>query len=188
MEQLYKILSIIDTMRDNYNHHASRVAEYTVKLAEEMGLPDIELIHAGAHLHDIGKLLVSKDLLNLPRKLTPDEREKIQKHSLLGWAILEQAGYHQIILKMVRHHHEKWDGSGYPDGLKGQQIPIGARLLAVADVYDALTNQRPHRDRHTYNFSKTYIQGLKGKDFDPEVVNVFFDKVIPTEEVGEVDG
>src|SRR3990167_5135145 len=101
MEQLYKILSIIDTMRDNYNNHASRVAEYTVKLAEEMGLPDIELIHAGAHLHDIGKLLVSKDLLNLPRKLTPDEREKIQKHSLLGWAILEQAGYHQIILKMV---------------------------------------------------------------------------------------
>jgi len=188
MEQLFKIVSIIDLMRDNYNHHASRVAEYTVKLAEAMGIPDIELIEAGAHLHDIGKLLVSRDILNLERKLKPDEREKVEQHSRLGWAIMSQADYDPIITNMALSHHEKWDGSGYPDKLSGQQIPLPVRMLSVCDVYDALTNQRPYRNRYTYNFAKSYIQGLKGIDFDPEVVDVFFDKVIPTEETGKVDG
>jgi putative nucleotidyltransferase with HDIG domain len=189
MEQydLFKLLSIIDMMRDNYNHHVARVAEYTTQLAEAMGLPDVELLRAGAHLHDIGKLLVPKDLLNAPRKLKAFEREKVQEHSRLGWAIVAQANYHPIIQGMVLSHHEKWDGTGYPDQLAGQQIPLAARLLAVCDVYDALTNQRPYRDRYTYNFAKSYIQGLKGKDFDPEIVDVFFDKVIPEEEKGEVD-
>lgn len=185
---LFKILSIIDLMRDNYNHHASRVAEYTVKLAEAMGLPNGELIEAGANLHDIGKLLIHRELLNQPRKLERDEIREVQKHSLLGWAIVAQAGYDRIIQGMVRSHHEKWDGTGYPDRLIGQQIPIEARILSVCDVFDALTNQRPYRDRYTYIFSKTYIVGLKGKDFDPEIVEVFFEKVIPPEEEGEVDG
>ena len=185
---LFKILSIIDLMRDNYNHHASRVAEYTVKLAEAMGLPDMELIEAGAHLHDIGKLLVRKDILNKPSRLEGDEVEEIQKHSLLGWAIVEQANYDPIIQGMVRSHHEKWDGMGYPDHLAGQQIPLAARILSVCDVYDALTNQRPYRDRYTYLFAKSYMMGLKGKDFDPEIVDVFFKMVIPQEEAGAVDG
>ena len=186
MEQLFKIISIVDLMRDNYNHHASRVAEYTVKLAEAMSIPDVKLIEAGAHLHDIGKLLVSRDLLNLERKLKPDEREKVEQHARLGWAIMTQADYDPIIVNMALSHHEKWDGSGYPDKLSGQQIPLPVRMLSVCDVYDALTNQRPYRARYTYQFAKSYIQGLKGKDFDPEIVDVFFEKVIPTEEEGEV--
>jgi putative nucleotidyltransferase with HDIG domain len=187
MDDLFRVLSIIELMRDNYNHHASRVAEYTVKLAEAMGLPDIELISAGAHLHDVGKLLVSKDLLNLNRKLETDERKKIEEHALLGWAVVAEAKYDSIIQSMTRSHHEKWDGTGYPDQLTGQQIPIAARMLSVCDVYDALTNQRPYRDRYTYEFTKTYIQGLKGIAFDPEIVDLFFEKVIPTEEEGAVD-
>jgi putative nucleotidyltransferase with HDIG domain len=184
---LFKVLGIIDLMRDNYNHHASRVAEYTVKLAEAMGLPDIDIIHAGAQLHDIGKFLISKDILNKPTKLKADERKKVEAHALLGWAIVTEANYGPIIQGMVRSHHEKWDGTGYPDNLQGQQIPLAARILSVCDVYDALTNQRPYRDRYTYNFAKTYIQELKSKDFDREIVDLFFEKVIPTEEEGEVD-
>lgn len=184
---LFEFISIVDLMRDNYNHHASRVAEYTVKLAKAMGIPDVEIIEAGAHLHDVGKFLVSRDLLNLERELTPQEREKVQQHTRLGWAVVAQAGYHPIIQGMALSHHEKWDGSGYPDGLKRQQIPLPVRMLSVCDVYDALTNQRPYRDRYTYQFAKSYMQGLKGKDFDPEIVDVFFDKVIPNEETGKVD-
>ena len=187
MDDLFRVLSIIELMRDNYNHHASRVAEYTVKLAEAMGLPDIELISAGAHLHDVGKLLVSKDLLNLNRKLETDERKKIEEHALLGWAVVAEAKYDSIIQSMARSHHEKWDGTGYPDQLTGQQIPIAARMLSICDVYDALTNQRPYRDRYTYEFTKTYIQGLRGIAFDPEIVDLFFEKVIPIEEEGAVD-
>ena len=184
---LFKFISIVDLMRDNYNHHASRVAEYTVSLARAMGISNLKEIEAGAHLHDVGKFLISKELLNLERKLKPQERDEIELHSRLGWAIVAQAGYHQIILNMTLSHHEKWDGSGYPDGLKGQQIPLPVRILSVCDVYDALTNQRPYRDRYTYQFAKAYMQGLKGKDFDPEIVDVFFAKVIPDEETGKVD-
>ena len=184
---LFKFISIVDLMRDNYNHHASRVAEYTVKLAKAMGIPNLEEIEAGAHLHDVGKFLVSKDVLNLARKLNHWERAMVEQHSLLGWAIVSEAKYHSIIQDMARWHHEKWDGSGYPDKLSGQQIPLPVRILSVADVFDALTNQRPYRDRYTYQFAKSYMQGLKGKDFDPEIVDVFFDKVIPAEEEGEVD-
>ena len=185
---LFKFVSIVDLMRDNYNHHAARTAEYTVKLAQAMGIPDVDVIEAGAHLHDVGKFLVSRDLLNLERKLKPQEREKIEQHARLGWAIMAQADYHPIIQNMALSHHEKWDGSGYPEKLKGQQIPLPVRILSVCDVYDALTNQRPYRERYTYQFAKSYIQGLKGRDFDPEIVDVFFAKVIPEEETGKVDG
>jgi len=187
MNELFKVLGIIDLMRDNYNHHASRVAEYTVKLAEAVGLPDIELIEAGGHLHDIGKLLVSKDILNKTTKLSAEEMGIIHEHALLGWAVVAEAGYDKIIQGMARSHHEKWDGTGYPDQLAGQQIPLAARIVAICDVFDALTNQRPYRNRHTYNFAKSYMQKLKGKHFDPELVDLFFEKVIPFEEKGKVD-
>lgn len=187
MNELFKVLGIIDLMRDNYNHHASRVAEYTVKLAEAVGLPEIELIEAGGHLHDIGKLLVSKDILNKTTKLSTGEMDTIREHALLGWAVVAEAGYDNIIQGMARSHHEKWDGTGYPDQLAGQQIPLAARIVSVCDVFDALTNQRPYRNRHTYNFAKSYMQKLKGKHFDPELVDLFFEKVIPMEEEGPVD-
>jgi putative nucleotidyltransferase with HDIG domain len=188
MRELFRMLTIIDLMRDNYNHHASRVAEYTLALATAMGLPDLDEIEAGAHLHDIGKLLVPKELLNAPRKLGPEEAERVHQHALLGWTAVMTAGYSPIVLGMVRHHHEKWDGTGYPDGLSALQIPLGARLLAICDVYDALTNQRTYRDRYTYNFTKSHMQGLSGRDFDPEILEVFFGKIIPAEEAGKVDG
>lgn len=176
-------------MRDNYNHHASRVAEYTVKLAEAMGLPesDIEHIKTGSNLHDIGKLLISKDVLNQPRKLDESEWIVVRNHARLGWAIVAQAGCSQIVLDMVLSHHERWDGTGYPDKLAGLQIPVAVRILTVCDVFDALTNQRPYRDRYTYVFAKSYMQGLKGIHFDPAIVDVFFEKVIPAEEAGAVD-
>ena len=184
MEELYRFLSIIDLMRGNYNHHGSRVAGYAVKLAAAMGLPDpdIELIRAGAYLHDVGKLLLDKDLLSLPRKLETDEYEIIQTHSRWGWAIVAQANYAPIIQGMVLSHHEKWDGTGYPDQLSGQQIPLAARILSVCDVYDALTNWRPYRDAYSHDFAVAYMQNGKGTAFEPQIVDLFFEKVMPTEE------
>jgi len=181
MDQLFKVLKIMDQMRDNYNHHSSRVAEYTVRMAGLLHLPDIEIIAAGAHLHDIGKFLLPRELLNAARKLTDYERVKVEEHTRLGWAIVNAAGYDPIVEAMVLSHHEHWNGTGYPDKLKKLEIPIQARILSICDVWEALTAQRSYRAAFSHKFAKTYIQGLKGLDFDPDLVDLFFEKVTPIE-------
>lgn len=167
-------------MREQFNHHGPRVAGLAVKLAEACGMSreDIGLIAAGAALHDIGKIFTDPKILNKDGPLDTAERAKIQEHVAMGWAIVEQAGYEKVILDIVRSHHEKWDGTGYPDGLIGKEIPFVARLVCVCDVYQALTAKRVYREPHTHAFSRTYMEAGRGKTFDPELLDLFFEKVV----------
>lgn len=174
-----EILLIISSMREQFNHHGPRVSGTAVKLAEAVGLSlyEIGLIAAGAQLHDIGKLLIRPELLNAPRKLTEDERIEMQTHVVLGWEIVNQAGYEKTIQDIIRHHHEKWDGTGYPDGLRERDIPLAARIVAVCDIYQAMTDERIYRVSCTHQFAKDFMVASKGIILDAELVDVFFDKV-----------
>ena len=127
--------------------HCDRLAEYSIKLAERLNLPEHlrVALRRGALIHDIGKLAVPEHILLKPGPLTPEERRIMEQHSVAGERICAPLRSFRHVLPIIRHHHEKWDGSGYPDGLKREQIPLTARILQVTDVYDALTTDRPYR-------------------------------------------
>ena len=174
-----KLAGILSMLREPWDHHGSDVAKYAVILADALQLPKdlVQLISVGANLHDVGKLVIREDLLNLPRKLEPEERAQMEQHTVLGWSIVEQAGYDPVIQQIVRHHHEQWDGRGYPDRLKGDEIPIGAQIVGIADAYSALISKRPYRDGYSHNFAQSYIQRYKTTKYNPELVDLFFSKV-----------
>lgn len=178
-EEITRLVSILSGLRESYNHHGARVAEYAMKLAAEIGLSesDVKLIGIGARLHDVGKLLIDSDLLNLTRKLTPTERIEIQAHTTMGWAAVNEAGYDEMICQIVRHHHERWDGKGYPDGLLGSNIPLGAQITGVCDVYDALTSKRSYREAYSHEFTMAFMQKDKGTKFNPKLIDLLFAKV-----------
>lgn len=173
-------------MREPYDTHGARVAELAVRMATAVGLTseEVELVHVGAHLHDIGKLLIRTDVLNATRKLTEAEAAEMQLHTKFGWQIVSQAGYAKIIQNIVLHHHEKWNGNGYSNGLQKSEIPIHARIVAICDVYEALTSRRAYRDPYTHEFSKALMLKLRGSDFDPELTDLFFERVA----VGPLEG
>ncbi len=155
--------------------HSQRVAEISVAIAVELGLPEhgIERIRQAGLIHDIGKIGVKESVLNKPGKLTDEEFKHIKYHSEVGQRILTPIVEDEEILKMVRHHHERYDGGGYPDGLSGEQIPLGARILAVADTYDAMTSQRPYREAMSIKTTCAEIERGKGTQFDPVVADAF---------------
>lgn len=178
-----EIVNILSGMREDLNHHGPRVTGNAVKLAEACGMSryDIGMIAAGAQLHDIGKLLIRPELLNKPGPLEPDERVEMNTHVVKGWEVVNQAGYEKTIQDIIRHHHEKWDGSGYPDGLKETDIPLAARIVAVCDIYQAMTDERIYREpprTHTHEFTKDFMLSGKGIILDPELVDLFFAKVV----------
>jgi putative nucleotidyltransferase with HDIG domain len=177
--EVTKLAGILSALREPWDHHGDDVAKYAVILADALHLPkeQVELIRVGANLHDIGKLVMREELLNLPRKLEPEEMAQMQQHTVLGWAIVEQAGYDVIVQQIVRSHHERWNGKGYPDGLKGDEIPIGAQIVSIADSYSAWTCKRPYRDALSHHFTQAYIQKDKGTRFKPDLVDLFFSKV-----------
>jgi putative two-component system response regulator len=127
--------------------HCDRLANYSIRVAERLRLPeDLRVaLRRGALIHDIGKLAVPEHILLKPGPLTPEERKIMEQHTVIGERICSPLRSFRQVLPIIRHHHEKWDGSGYPDGLKGEQIPLTARILQVTDVYDALTTDRPYR-------------------------------------------
>jgi putative nucleotidyltransferase with HDIG domain len=178
-DDIKKLAGILSALREPWDHHGDDVAKYAVILADALKLPQeqVQLIGVGANLHDIGKLVIREELLNLPRKLEPEEMAQMERHTVLGWAIVEQAGYHEMIQQIVRHHHERWDGRGYPDGLKGDAIPIGAQIVGIADAYSALISKRPYRDGYSHNFAQSFIQAKKTTAFNPVLVDTFFSKV-----------
>lgn len=155
--------------------HSSRVTEMTVKLAQIIGVPESEIIHIywGALLHDIGKMGVPDSILLKADKLTHDEMVVMQQHPQFAYNMLSRIKYLQSSLDTPYCHHEKWDGSGYPRGLKGEQIPIAARLFAVVDVYDALISDRPYRKAWPKEKALQYIKEQSGKHFDPKAVEAF---------------
>jgi putative two-component system response regulator len=162
--------------KDKYTSgHSQRVAETSVAIAKELGMPQdsIDKIRLAGLVHDIGKIGVRESVLNKPCRLTDEEFNHIKSHCEIGEHILTPIVEDEEILKAVRHHHERYDGRGYPDGLSGEQIPLGARILAVADTYDAMTSERPYREAMSAEVTYTEIERGKGTQFDPEVVDAF---------------
>lgn len=159
--------------------HARRVVETALQLARLTGVPDEALTHLqnGALLHDIGKMGVPDNILLKPGPLTDTEWEIMRQHPLYAFEMLSSITYLKPALDIPHYHHEKWDGSGYPHGLKGKQIPLAARIFAVADVYDALTSDRPYRSAWSHTKALNYIQAEANIHFDPHIVDLFVEMV-----------
>lgn len=155
--------------------HASRVQEYAVKLARGMGLPEkkVQDIQTAAILHDIGKIGIDDSILKKPLKLSQEEYEFIQMHPVIGAEILKDVDFLKDIANIIKHHHERYDGKGYPDRLKGEEISIEASILAVADVYDAMTSDRPYRKGMDKETALNEIKVNAGTQFHPEVATMF---------------
>jgi HD-GYP domain-containing protein (c-di-GMP phosphodiesterase class II) len=162
--------------RDSYTAgHNYRVALYALKLGEELGLSSSQLraIAQGGLVHDVGKLRIPDPILNKTDKLTPEERQVIELHPVSGFDLCKRLGFMPEELGVIRSHHEKWDGSGYPDQLAGEQIPLLARITAVADVYDALTSSRSYRKAMTREAAMDIIVKESGRHFDPRCVQAW---------------
>jgi putative nucleotidyltransferase with HDIG domain len=166
----------IDAKDDVTHNHVRRVQAYAIGLAQALGVSDelmIKAIEAAALLHDTGKLAVPEHILNKPGKLTESEFEKMKLHVDVGADILSLVEFPYPVVPIVRCHHENWDGTGYPRGLKGEDIPIGARILSVVDCYDALTSDRPYRRRMTEGDALDILRERRGNMYDPQVVDAF---------------
>jgi len=156
--------------------HSKRVTDLTLLVAKSMGMSEGRLVHMrrGALLHDIGKMGIPDSILLKPGPLNAQEMEVMRKHPLYAEQMLSRIEYLQPALDIPYAHHEKWDGSGYPRGLKGEEIPLPARIFAVADVFDALTSDRPYRRAWSRERAFAEIKAQKGRHFDPRVVDAFF--------------
>jgi diguanylate cyclase (GGDEF)-like protein/putative nucleotidyltransferase with HDIG domain len=162
--------------KDQITHdHVYRVQVYACGLARHFGLSelDIEALKAGALLHDVGKIAVPDYILNKPGKLTAAEFEKMKVHTIVGAQILERVDFPYPVVPIVRHHHERWDGRGYPDSLKGEQIPMTARILTVVDCFDAVREDRQYRRGMTREEACRFLESNAGTQFDPHVVEAF---------------
>ena len=169
--------------RDAYTgKHAERVAAYGMEIARVLDAPfaDDPEVEFGFLLHDVGKVAVPDAILWKPEPLTPAERALMEKHPIVGWDILREIDFLGEAKLVVRHHHERWDGDGYPDGLAGDVIPLAARVFAVADVLDALTTVRPYRPPSPLGEARDMIRDSAGSQFDPAVVTAFLDIPVDT--------
>jgi len=162
----------IEAKDDNTHRHLNRVQLYAVELGRKLQLPenDLQALRAASILHDIGKLAVPEHIISKPGKLTPEEFEKMKIHPVVGAEILSRVEFPYPVVPIVRAHHEKWDGSGYPDGLKGESIPIGARILSVVDCLDALSSDRQYRRALPLDEAIAVVVAQAGKSYDPHVV------------------
>lgn len=162
--------------KDRYTAgHCGRVADYTCMLAAALGFKerDLNWVRMGAFLHDVGKTGVPSEILNKPDRLTEDEMEQLKKHTVIGDAVISETPFPWDIRPIIRNHHEHWDGTGYPDGLKGENIPLTARMLCVADVYDALTTARSYRGALTREEAFGIMDREAGTVLDPELYGMF---------------
>jgi HD-GYP domain-containing protein (c-di-GMP phosphodiesterase class II) len=162
--------------------HAERVTALALRIAEALraGAERVDAIRAGGPVHDIGKLGVAAEILRKPGALAPNELAEIRTHPVRGARMLERAAAFQRGLACVLHHHERWDGTGYPDGLAGDEIPIEARILAVADAYDAMTSDRPYRAALRHEEAVAEVERCSGSQFDPRVARAFCREVSDT--------
>ena len=168
-------LALAIEAKDHTTHeHLNRVRIYAVELGKEVGLENSELeaLRAASVLHDIGKLAIPEHIISKPGKLTPEEFEKMKIHPVVGAEILERVEFPYPVVPIVRSHHERWDGSGYPDGLKQTEIPIGARILAAVDCLDALASDRQYRRALPLDQAMEEVSKLAGKSFDPQIVEL----------------
>ena len=181
LEQTYRTTlealgSAIDTRDLGTHAHSRRVRGYSLAIARAYGVAALDLrdIEHGVLLHDIGKIGIPDGILLKPGPLTPDEWKVMRRHPEIGRRLIENIPFLREAVPIVYHHHEKWDGSGYPLGLKGEAIPLGARIFAVVDAFDAMTADRPYSKAITFEAAKAEIQRCSGAHFDPGVVEAFF--------------
>lgn len=179
-EAIEALVDTIDARDDTTSQHSERVATYARAIAEEMGLTrhEIERVTISARLHDLGKVGISDAWLHKVGPLTDEERAQFQRHPILGADIVARFPVLGVEYGMVRSHHERWDGRGYPDGLARDKIPVGARIITVADAFDAMTSDRPYRKALSYAEARRRLQADSGKQFDPDVVKAAL-KVLP---------
>jgi len=166
-------LSLAIEAKDHNTHdHLKRVQTYAMQIGMDLGLDELQMnaIRAAAMLHDIGKLAVPENILSKPGRLTPEEFEKLKIHPVVGAEILDRVQFPYPVVPIVRSHHERWDGTGYPDGLSGDAIPIGARILSVVDCFDALTSDRPYRRAMSQDEAMSLLRSESGRSYDPRVV------------------
>jgi diguanylate cyclase (GGDEF)-like protein/putative nucleotidyltransferase with HDIG domain len=187
-------LAIAIDAKDQTTHgHVRRTRVYAAELGKLLGVgaAEMEALKAGALLHDIGKLAVPDYILNKPGRLTSAEFEKMKVHAVVGGDIIRRVGFPYPVEEIVRHHHERWDGAGYPAGLKGAEIPLVARIISVVDFYDSTRCDRPYRAGMSRDESLTLLRRMSGKSFDPAVVEAFvenvarFDGLISPQDIAE---
>jgi len=174
----HALVALADSIdkRDQYTYqHSMRVARLSGEIAEAMGLTprDVELLIAAARVHDLGKIATDNRVLFKQSSLTPDERRLIQAHPAEGGELAGRFSMFSQGRRFIRHHHERWDGKGYPDGLAGEDIPQGARVIAVADSYDAMTSDRPYRKALPHEVALVELRRGAGTQFDPVIVDAF---------------
>ncbi|HTZ81988.1 MAG TPA: HD domain-containing phosphohydrolase [Candidatus Acidoferrales bacterium] len=182
-------LALAIEAKDHTTHtHLQRVRTYAVEVAKELELDEgqIEALRAAALLHDIGKLAVPEQIINKPGKLTPEEFEKMKVHPLVGAEILERVAFPYPVAPIVRSHHERWDGTGYPEGLSGENIPIGARILAAVDCLDALASHRQYRPALPLSESMAKVKEKAGTWFDPRIVEILESRYIELERMAQM--
>lgn len=179
-------LSLAIEAKDHNTHdHLKRVQTYAMQIGKDLGVDEGQLnaIRAAAMLHDIGKLAVPEHILSKPGRLTPEEFEKLKIHPVVGAEILDRVQFPYPVVPIVRSHHEKWNGTGYPDGLSGEGIPIGARILSVVDCFDALTSERPYRRAVSADEAMALLRAESGRSYDPRVVDCIEQRYKELEEV-----
>lgn len=184
-ESLYRSLAHTVELKDPYTRgHCDRVADYAERLAQAVGIeePLLTCIRHGSILHDCGKIGVPEGVLNFPGALTLEEFKIIRQHPDWGTAVAREANLPEAVVNVILYHHERIDGSGYPAGLSGKNIPIEARIAAIADVFDAITSDRPYRKANAVDSAVEILNGLYGL-LDAELIEVFTQKVIPELEI-----
>jgi hypothetical protein len=189
-EAMIAMADAID-QRDPYTaDHSRRVAELAVKIAEvhNVNERDIERLRIAARMHDIGKIGIGNDLLHKPGKLTDDEWEILRAHPVIGEQLLKPYRQFRHETRLVRHHHERWDGKGYPDRVRGQAIPLGARIIAVADTFDAMTTSRPYRPALSRQYAIDEIRNGALSQFDPQIVASFLQVMEESSKIRSITG
>ena len=177
METVSALASALESKDTGTRAHSQRVQSYATALAERVGNTDVSKDPSSAYgflLHDVGKIGIPDGILQKPGPLSPAERRRMQTHTVLGEAMLSGVAFLQGEgLKIVRSHHERWDGRGYPDELARDEIPVGARIFAVADALDAMTSHRPYRRAMSWESARAEILDQSGRQFDPMIVEAF---------------
>jgi diguanylate cyclase (GGDEF)-like protein/putative nucleotidyltransferase with HDIG domain len=185
MRTIEALALAIEAKDDTTHNHLHRVRTYAIEIGKELEFEEIELeaLRAAALLHDIGKLAVPEHIINKPGRLTPEEFERMKIHPVVGAEILERVAFPYPVSSIVRSHHERWDGTGYPDGLKGEQIPIGARVLAAVDCLDALATDRQYRNALPLDQAMAKVASMSGTSYEPRIVEILKRRYVELEQM-----